>query len=81
MTKKNYMKTSKQGKKVKAVRIVKVEPVAPDEHIIHAQVHVAAVPEELPPLPAPGFGEELQPIEFTPEQQESGWSRWWKSLW
>lgn len=62
--------------RVKAVKILKLESPSPEEHIVVAEVHVEAPLTELPDDPLP-----VENIAFTPEQETSGWAKWWKSLW
>lgn len=66
---------AKRKFRVKAVKILKAETIQ-DEHVIVSETRIPAT-EPLPEiLPEPD-----KPIEFTPEQEESGWAKWWNSLW
>jgi hypothetical protein len=75
----------KKKLKVKAVRILKVHSIAPEEHVITSEVHVEAplaeLPDVVPTTIADAPVEFDPPVEFHPKQKKHGWATWWKSLW
>jgi len=73
-------------RKVKAVKILKIESPAPEEHVITTEIHVAAPIAKLPFVPeyldrvakpeeTPALTPTFEPVEITPEHKTL-WQKW-----